>query len=90
MNKDIEKWIYGDNYSFEYTKPGAAELIERVEAALGFKLFFWQKAFIFVGHFRRYGETQRRFYGRCWIQRQSRWTIQSGRETGEKNFTGRS
>lgn len=57
MNKDIEKWIYGDKYSFECIKPGAAELVERVEAALGFKLFFWQKAFIFVGHFRRYGET---------------------------------
>ena len=57
MNKDIEKWIYGDSYSFECIKPGAAELIERVEAALGFKLFFWQKSFIFVGHFRRYGET---------------------------------
>ena len=57
MNKDIEKWIYGDSYSFECIKPGAVELIECVEAALGFKLFYWQKAFIFMGHFRRYGET---------------------------------
>ena len=32
-------------------------LFEKIEAALGFKLFFWQKTFIIYGTFRRFGKT---------------------------------
>lgn len=50
MNKDLENWIYRPIYPEE-------ELFKRIEAALGFKLFIWQKAFILTGKFRQYGET---------------------------------
>lgn len=33
------------------------ELLQKVEKALGFKLFFWQKYFIATGMWRRYGKT---------------------------------
>lgn len=32
-------------------------LFEKIETALGFKLFFWQKTFIIYGTFRRFGKT---------------------------------
>lgn len=51
MNKDLEKQIYAPVLP-EYDK-----LFKRVEAALGFKLFIWQKTFIISGHLRRYGRT---------------------------------
>lgn len=59
MNKIKEKvnladWIYNPLYSPD------AELektITKVETALGFKLFIWQKTFIERGVFRRYGAT---------------------------------
>lgn len=50
MNKDLENWIYRPIYPEE-------EFFKRIEAALGFKLFIWQKAFIITGKFRRYGAT---------------------------------
>lgn len=40
--------------------PDKEEMFKRVEAALGFKLFTWQKSFIETGIFRRYGETTAR------------------------------
>lgn len=40
--------------------PDREELFKRVEGALGFKLFIWQKSFIETGIFRRYGETTAR------------------------------
>lgn len=36
---------------------GGAELFEKVEKALGFKLFCWQKSYIADGSFRCYGKT---------------------------------
>lgn len=40
--------------------PDKEDLFKRVEAALGFKLFTWQKSFIATGIFRKYGETTAR------------------------------
>lgn len=36
------------------------ELFEKIEKALGYKLFRWQKTFILMGAFRQYGETTAR------------------------------
>lgn len=54
MSEKGDKWIYENNF------PEYEELFKRIEAALGFKLFLWQKSFIVMGHFRRYGETTAR------------------------------
>lgn len=45
------EWIYENFY------PEHEELFEKVEKALGFKLFLWQKYFVITGRFRRYGKT---------------------------------
>lgn len=50
MDKDLENWLYRPIYPEE-------KFFKRVEAALGFKLFIWQKAFIVTGVFRQYGKT---------------------------------
>lgn len=50
MDKDLENWLYRPIYPEE-------EFFKKVEAALGFKLFIWQKAFIVTGVFRQYGKT---------------------------------
>lgn len=50
MDKDLENWLYRPIYPEE-------EFFKKVEEALGFKLFIWQKAFIVTGAFRQYGET---------------------------------
>lgn len=50
MNIDLENWIYRPIYPEE-------EFFKRVEAALGFRLFNWQKTFILTGKFRQYGAT---------------------------------
>lgn len=44
--------IYGNGIFPQYEKQ-----FEAIEAALGFKLFTWQKAYIVSGNFRRYGAT---------------------------------
>ncbi len=49
--KWVNDWIYRNPYH-EYE-----ELFNRIEAALGFDLFVWQKSYIVTGHFRQYGET---------------------------------
>lgn len=51
MSRDF---IYGDPGEF---RPDYQQLFERIEKALGFKLFFWQKSYIAHGQFRRYGAT---------------------------------
>lgn len=52
MDKNMD-WIYapvtGD--------PEVEKDIERIEDALGFKLFTWQKHYLIYGRFRRYGQT---------------------------------
>lgn len=52
----IYKWIYQKYFS----NLDKEKLIEKVEEALGFKLFIWQKSFIETGIFRKYGETTAR------------------------------
>ena len=37
--------------------PEHEEKFRAIEAALGFKLFFWQKTYIVTGKFRQYGAT---------------------------------
>ena len=54
MSEKGDGWIYRNPY-IEYE-----ELFKRIEAALGFKLFTWQKSFIVMGTFRQYGETTAR------------------------------
>ncbi len=53
MNKNAD-WIYmplsGQGGELE-------SILEKVEDALGFKLFIWQKTYIAQGHFRKYGAT---------------------------------
>ncbi len=45
-----KNWIYRPTCHGEI-------FFKRIEAALGFKLFYWQKTFILTGKFRQYGET---------------------------------
>lgn len=54
MSEKGDGWIYRNPF------PEHEELFKRIEAALGFNLFVWQKSFIVMGHFRRYGETTAR------------------------------
>lgn len=42
MDKDLENWLYRPIYPEE-------EFFKKVEAALGFKLFIWQKGFYSYG-----------------------------------------
>ena len=50
---EAPEWIYGNDTFF----PEEVERLEKVEKALGFRLFFWQKYYILRGFFRRSGET---------------------------------
>ena len=52
-NGILNKFMYS-NHVF---MPEDVELFEKIEKALGFKLFRWQKTFIVMGVFRQYGET---------------------------------
>ena len=54
MSEKGDGWIYRNPF------PEHEELFKRIEAALGFNLFVWQKSFIVMGHFRQYGETTAR------------------------------
>lgn len=47
------EWIYR-------TMPDEGVDFDKIEKALGFKLFVWQKTFITRGEFRQYGETTAR------------------------------
>lgn len=49
----LEIDIYGTGLCF----PEFEKQFEAIEAALGFKLFAWQKTYIVHGQFRRYGAT---------------------------------
>lgn len=40
--------------------PGYEELFQKIEKALGFRLFTWQKTFIISGEYRRIGDTTAR------------------------------
>lgn len=44
-------WIYESGF------PENEKMFKEIEAALGFKLFIWQKAYIITGKFRKYGKT---------------------------------
>lgn len=54
MSEKGDGWIYRNPFQEH------EELFKRIEAALGFNLFVWQKSFIVMGHFRQYGETTAR------------------------------
>ena len=56
VNGVLDKYIYSNHAFF----PNEVELFERIEKALGFKLFRWQKTFLTMGAFRQYGETTAR------------------------------
>ena len=47
---NLEQWIYKPIYPEE-------KFFKKIESALGFKLFVWQKTFILTGKFRQYGAT---------------------------------
>lgn len=51
QNEGITDWIYYPIIPEEET------LFEKIEKALGFKLFIWQKIFLLQGYFRCFGET---------------------------------
>ncbi len=51
--KKKSEWIHS-NITFHKDE---IEFIERIEKALGFKLFLWQKTYIESGIYRRYGKT---------------------------------
>lgn len=46
-----------DIYASGYFGEEQEKQFEAIEAALGFKLFAWQKTYIAYGHFRQYGAT---------------------------------
>lgn len=52
MKMNLEDMLYRGAFEPEYEI-----LFEKIETALGFKLFFWQKTFIIYGTFRRFGKT---------------------------------
>lgn len=49
-----------DIYGAGLHLPEFEKQFEAIEAALGFKLFAWQKTYIAYGHFRQYGATTAR------------------------------
>ena len=51
MKRNVEKWIYGELTGED------KEIFGKIEEALGFKLFAWQKSFLLTGCFRRMGAT---------------------------------
>ena len=51
--KELFNKTYRDNCFSEKE----IKLFEAIENALGYKLYFWQKAFLITGHFRQTGET---------------------------------
>ena len=53
VNGVLNKYIYS-NHAFT---PDQVELFEKIEKALGYKLFRWQKTYLTIGAFRQYGET---------------------------------
>lgn len=55
-NSVLDEYIYS-NHAFT---PDQVELFEKIEKALGYKLFRWQKTYLTIGAFRQYGETTAR------------------------------
>lgn len=53
VNGVLDKYIYS-NHAFT---PDQVELFEKIEKALGYKLFRWQKTYLITGTFRQYGKT---------------------------------
>ena len=53
VNGVLNKYIYS-NHAFT---PDQVELFEKIEKALGYKLFRWQKTYLITGTFRQYGKT---------------------------------
>ena len=51
--KFVDNWLH-------MPYPGHEELFQKIEKALGFKLFTWQKSFLITGEYRRIGDTTAR------------------------------
>lgn len=51
--KVVDNWLH-------MPYPGHEELFQKIEKALGFKLFTWQKSFLITGEYRRIGDTTAR------------------------------
>ena len=51
--KFVDNWLH-------MPCPGHEELFQKIEKALGFKLFTWQKTFLITGEYRRIGDTTAR------------------------------
>lgn len=60
--KEVEeaKKLFDRIYRNDCFLPNEIELFNKIEKALGFKLYFWQKTFLIVGHFRQTGESTAR------------------------------
>ena len=54
------KKLFDRIYRNDCFLPNEIEFFNKIEKALGFKLYFWQKTFLIVGHFRQTGETTAR------------------------------
>lgn len=78
-----KEWIYRDIPSCDID-------FDKIEQALGFKLFIWQKTFIINGVFRQYGETTARILRRL-LQKDEpldfRKRPKNGREYFERKMT---
>ena len=51
--KFVDNWLH-------MPFPGHEELFQKIEKALGFRLFTWQKTFLIYGEYRRIGDTTAR------------------------------
>lgn len=51
--KFVDNWLHMPFPEYE-------ELFQKIEKALGFKLFTWQKSFLITGTYRRFGDTTAR------------------------------
>ena len=51
------KQIHQIAYRFDAFLQKDKEIFEKIEKALGFRLYSWQKSYIYTGHFRRIGST---------------------------------
>ena len=75
MKRNVEEWIYGELTGED------KEIFGKIEEALGFKLFAWQKSFLLTGRFRRMGATTAECLAICFLREWSRWIFTGIRQT---------
>lgn len=54
---EAAKMLFDRIYRNDCFLPNEIEFFNKIEEALGFRLFFWQKTFLITGHFRQIGAT---------------------------------